>query len=171
MYEYIPRPEKRRAPGLILLFLLGGLVLMFLPSALSVPFQSVFQFFGLCLFTAAIFLVTRYMSKSFLYRVFPDDDGQMDFSVTELRGKSRCTVCRIGLADIEEARMVDARQKDQLDAVKQKIKAEKRKQYDYCADLNPTISCFLFVKEQNGDPLVIRIMPDETLFHILSKDA
>jgi len=168
MYEYIASSEKRRAPRLILLFFLGGMALMLLPSVLSVPFQWAFQLVGLCLFTAAVYLVTRYMTKSFLYRVFPDDDGRMDFSVTELRGKTRCMVCRIGLADIREAVMVDARSKEEMAEVKKRIKAEKLRCYDYCSDLSPTLSCYLFVREQSGEPLVIRIMPDEKLFKLLS---
>jgi len=170
-YQQMAPMGQRRAPKLILLLLLGGLALMLLPSFWSVPFKGLFQLAGLCLFTAALFLVTRYMTKGFLYGVFDNEAGGLDFSVTELQGKRRCTVCLISLADIESVVTVDARKPAEVANLKARLKQERPKYFDYCSDLNPTLSCYLFVRENGGDPVAIRIMPDDTLLALLSKDA
>ena len=168
MYEYTPPKNNQKAQRLIPLFLVGGGVLILLPRILGLPYASLFQLAGAGLLTAAIFLATRYVAKSYVYRICPVEDGQADFEVVELMsGQRRRTVCRIALTDVEEIITLKSEDQAALRALRERIRKEGRKLYHYCPDLSPDSVTYLLIKEQLGGPVAISLCPDEILLTLL----
>ena len=142
MYEYIPKKSNKKAMYLVCLFLIGGGLLMFLSTLLEGAFGFiwVFQLIGIAFCAASIFIFTRYISKSYIYAV--TEDG--DFSVTEVQGRKRVTVCRLSISSISRIEVFDSVDGGRLSALKNEIKSEKRKIYNYCIDLAPLNFCYIF---------------------------
>ena len=170
MYQYIPPKRNQKAQKIIGILFLGGILLLFLPSLLQIPFRSFFQVCGVGCLTGSVFLVTRYVTKSFLYRVEANDDGSLDFTVTEIQNNKRqITVCRIALSDIRDIVTVKQADRAAVNAVKERIRKEQRRSFYYCPELAPSEACYLFVSEPSSGLLVVVINPDETLLRILEE--
>ncbi len=166
MYEYIPQKSNRTARRLILLFFAGAAALFLLTVLFpTVPFRWVFQLIALGILTAAIFLVTRYVTKLFIYRIETASEGEHDLTVTEAaaNGKRAVTVCRIGLSHIQSCRIVETAE---ADALLKQLKKEHIRLYDYTVDLRPAQSIFLLTDE-GGETLALRLSYDTTLFGLL----
>jgi hypothetical protein len=171
IYEYKPEKNLSRIFGLMIIFIALAAALFFTPILLpSVLFHWAFQFLGTVAVVAVIYLLARYVAKSFVYAVI-DEDGQFDFTVTELAngGKKVTTVCRVAIANITELHVFDMSDPEQKLREKEMISAarhESRKAYDYCADMKTSPVCILLL-EECGEPLLIRIASDAKLVEIL----
>lgn len=167
MYEYIPQKTNQKATRAVGVSMIGGGAVLILTTAWqSMPFRWAVQLVGIAFWGLVIFLYTRYVAKGYVYRVIQAEDGTLDFLVDEYQRKKRTTVCRIGVSGITEAVAVKAAQKDAYAALKRRIKEEHRHGFDYTADLAPDEWVCLLC-EEGGEPLAIRIQPDETLLRIL----
>ena len=164
MYEYSPKRTNTAARRLILLFFLGAAALILITMMVpNVPFRWVFQLIAIGLLTAAIFLVTRYVTKLFLYRI---ENGDLTVTEADARGKRRITVCRVGVANIQSLERLD--EPHAANAALADLKKQKIKLFDYTADLRPADSILLVVRE-GGEDLAIRLSFDETLFELLGE--
>jgi hypothetical protein len=119
---------------------------------------------------AVIYLLTRYVAKSFVYAVI-EDDGQLDFTVTELTngGRKSITVCRVAIANITDLQVFDLRDGEQKLREKEiwaEAHRESRKCYDYCHDIKTTPVC-LIALEECGEPLLIKISAEDRLCSLL----
>ncbi len=166
MYQYIPKRTNQTARKLILLFFAGAAALMLITMiARAVPFRWVFQLIALFLLTAAIFLVTRYVTKLFLYRI---ESGDLTVIETDTRGKKRLTVCRVGIANVSRVhRLTD---QAQTKAILAELRGNKIKVFDYTVDLRPSDSILAVVNE-GGEDLAVRLSFDEQLFALLSPET
>ena len=168
IYEYMPEKNKNRLNGIIIILIAVAALMFLTPMIFSqIPFSWVPQFVGVLALVAVIFIITRYIAKSFIYAVWQNDDGSLDLTVCELvNGKKRTTVCRIGIASITEAHLLypekseDKLEEKQLSA---NARAEHRKSFDYCHDIKASPVCILLA-EECGEPLLIKLSPDEELY-------
>ena len=101
-----------------------------------------------------------------------NDDDTLDLTVTELTnaGRKKITVCRIAIANIEEAHLIDSTLPEsvaKVEALQKKAKSEHRKSFNYCPDINPSEFCILLVDEC-GEKLILKLSPDATLWGYLS---
>ena len=166
MYRYDPPRKNRVAVYVASALSASAIVMIFFTSFFpNFPLRSVLQTVAMCLLIAAVLVVSRYLTHNYAYEVVQGENGKLDFTVTELRRKSRITVCRIGLDDVRRAEMVTAENREVL-----KRDARKKKKYHYCVDMCPDSLCYLFVEEL-GEEVVICLSPDQTLFSILSEHA
>ncbi len=170
MYEWIPTKNNRKAMNLILcLFLGAGLLMATTVAFRGMPYRWAFQLLALGLLTAAIFLTTRYVMKSFLYRVVSDGQGGHDLTVSELTsgGRRQITVCRVGLSGIYERILLDFTDGGASATRWHQIKKQRRKIFDYSADLKPDKSIVLYLNE-GGEDLTLRLDYDEALWNLLT---
>ncbi len=171
VYEYRPEKNHTRIFGLMIIFISLSAAFFFTPIIVpSVPFHWAFQFLGIVSIVAVIYLLTRYVAKGFVYAVI-EDEGQLDFTVTELTngGRKAITVCRIAIGSITELKVFDMTDGEQRLSEKEMISAarhESRKAYDYCADMKTSPVC-VFLVEECGEPLLIRIASDARLVELL----
>ena len=173
-YEYVPQKNRNRLNGVIIILICLSAAFFLTPMILSeIPFRWAFQLLGMLCLVAVIYIITRYIAKSFIYSVLRDDDGSLDLTVCELtNGKKRTTVCRIGIDNITETYLLYPEKVE--DKIKEKelsanARAESRKSFDYCHDMNSSPVCLIFA-EECGEPLLIKLSPDDTLYEYLKKE-
>ena len=160
-YSYMSAPSNKLASRLSGALFGSAVLLLATISVFKVPFLGAFQFVCALLFTLAVLVLTRYVFKSFLIKVFEVGEGRYDLTVTECRAKEQITVCRISLSNIER---VVVKTKENAKELRRSEKG--RRVFSYCPDLSPELECFVYVTEC-GEPLLIKLSPDETLLAIL----
>ena len=164
MYELIPPKTNKKAQNIILVLFLGAFSVFFLCSFLKgLSFLWAFQLFAIILMGAAVYLVSRYTAKIYLYRITPTDNG-FDLTVHETSpgGRRIKTVCRISLSSI--------RKKVKLEGTEcnlSTIRKEKKPIYDYRPDLYPNES-ILILSDEGDTEVYICLAYDEKLFELLS---
>lgn len=167
MYQYTPKKENHKAAYLIFLLLVGGFLIFAVTSALpTLPFRWIFQIAGIVFVGIGIYLYTRYFTRAYTYAVAACDDGSLDFTITELRHKSRITVCRLSLAGIERLVSLPPSDREAIKKLKKTLAAEGRKLFAYTTNIAPTnLACL--VATECGQPLAVFFEPDERLAEIL----
>ena len=174
IYEYMPEKNKNRLNGIIMM-LIGIAAIMFLTPMIfsQIPFHWIFQLVGMISLVAVIFIITRYIAKSFIYTIWQNDDGSFDLTVCELiNGKKRTTVCRIGTDSITEAYLLHIENSDEKMQEKQlsaNARAERRKSFDYSHDMMASPICVLLVKEC-GEELLIKLSVNDELYSYLKTE-
>lgn len=143
VYEYRPNPKKRKEK-LLTAFFFSLAVLFFAAAYLpGIPLPWVFQSISVGGFGACIYLVSRYLIKSFSYRVEPSSYGEgVDFVILEKTGKRIQTVCRISVADVQEAEWIT--RENQKTAFQ---KTKKSRVYRYHSQMEPTDHCLVSFSE------------------------
>lgn len=175
MRQWIPQKSNNTARNMILLLFCGAFLLLALTSVLgNISFRWGFQTVAILLLTAAVFLVTRYLTKLFTYRIEKDGEreGSYDLTVTEsaTNGKRAVTVCRIGLSHICSARLFDLSDGGASLAAWKAHKKGSKKIHDYRVDLSPTAFLLLTVKE-GGETLYLLLSHEEELTELLLRAA
>ena len=169
IYEYTPQKSNKKALGtvIILLSLAAGLFLFTIIFP-YIKFKWGIQLISVIAFVAIIFIISRYMAKSFVYAIVQDDDGTaLDFTVTELTnaGRTQITVCRIALSNIEEVHLFNRSNPEHVEKlaeIQKNAKSDGRKSFNYCPDMNPTEFCILLV-EECGEKFLLKLSPNSTL--------
>ena len=174
VYEYTPPKSNKKASGIILiLFSLAAGLFLFTLLFPSMPFRWAAQLISIAAFVAVIFIISRYVAKSFVYGILKLDDGSLDFTVTEITnaGRTQITVCRIALSSIENAYLLNRsipEDASKIKALKTQAKADGRKIFNYCPDVNPSEVCILLVDECD-EKFLISLSPDSTLWKYFKK--
>ena len=169
MYEWIPQKTNQKARTAVIL-LLTGTVALFAITALfpAMPLRWLVQLIAIGMGTAAILLVTRYIAKSYLYRVIPTEGGDADLTVTERKSnRSRMVVCRVALSHIRERLLATPDNRTATEAWLTQQRQKHLRFFDYRADLLPDRSILLLV-EEGGETLVLRLSYDPTLYDLLT---
>ena len=163
MYEFTPKKSNKAAEYTSAALLIVSLAAMFFSKLPNLSYRWVTQLAALLMFAVALTLLGRYVFKGFVYSVTSRDDGGYDLNVTEIKRRSRITVCRIALSGIEKAVITDTKNKKSISS-----EFKGRKVYNYCVDIYPEKYCCVFA-EECGEKLVIKLSYDEKLFEILSR--
>ncbi len=110
-------------------------------------------FFVCCV--VAIYLMTRYMMRTFTYRIRGEDPV---FEVVSTTGRRRTTLCRLSIRQMFALRLY-AKEDD----------AKKGTQhYSYCTLTNPPVSYLLFFKEE-GRTVTIRVEIEGEFLHLMKE--
>jgi len=162
MYEIIPPKSNKSAQYFSIVLLVSAFAAMFFSSAIQPSYRSIIQFVSLVMLAFSILLMTRYVLSGYSYAIVKDDDEGYDLTVTELKRKSRITVCRISLSGIERVELVGADNKKAISS-----DSKKYKRFNYCVDLKPARYMCVFC-EECGEKFAINLSFDQKLFDILS---
>ena len=165
IYEYTPKKNTKKLAGVTGL-LLGGAVILILIYKLIPRISSpwMFQLLAVGMLMMAVFITSRYIMKSYVYAI-TEQDGDRLLTVTEIQGRHTITVCRISLTNIQEVTVADNGQ----DApVKNRIRSEKRKSYNYCIDFFEDKYACVFACE-GGEDIAVKLSFDEKLCELLGK--
>jgi len=164
MYAYVPRKTNHVTTIALAALTLCSLVIMLFTAALpTLPYRSLVQLLAMLLLAGAILLVNRYVARSYEYRITERENGSLDFEVTELRRKSRITVCRIGLGDVTESIAITKENRSAL-----RIRCKRKKRYNYCVELCPARAVAWLVAD-GDEELVIVFSPDDRLLSLWEK--
>ena len=163
MFELIPQKSNKKAQGLVILFTVSALLMLFLSSVLrNIPYIWTVQLLAIILLTVTVFLVTRYIMKVFIYRI-TDRDGSADLTVTEgtTAGKKQVTVCRISLDSIKSLTVLEGEA-----CSLRSLRRERKKVFDYRPDLLPDKS-LLLLSDEGGDECYVCLSYDDGLYSLL----
>ena len=167
IYEYVPQKDLRRIAGVLIVLISASVGFFLFPTLFpAMQMRWIFQLSGVACLVAVIYIASRYIGRGFIYAVMEDEDG-LDLTVTEVTngGRTRVTVCRFSLSDIESAVLV-GRNKEKRKMLEAKAKKEGRSRFNYCAELNDAKACYVFVKEGTS-PLLVKLSPDTVLYEFL----
>ena len=167
IYEYAPQKNFKKLSGIVMLLICAATVLFLIPSVFSeMPFRWVLQSVGLLCLVAVVYISVRYVGRAHIYAIIQNDEGGHDLTVTEISngGKSRITVCRISVANVEEVIVLDRR--NNTDKLKIKQLNQGRKKFSYHPDFNAGRACYVSVVEC-GEPLVLKLAEDKRLIEYL----
>ncbi len=170
IFEFIPKKNTNKLT-MITAFLLMGAAVIFLVTMLceNMPYRWMLQLLSIGMLGVMIFIVTRYIMKNFVYTVQRTEEGD-DFTVTELQGRRSVTVCRIGMSSVEQVTVVERNDRHADMMLKNTVKAQKRKMFDYCADLiSDKYICVL--ANECGTALAIKLSYDESLEALFGIDG
>ena len=172
IYEYEPPRDSKKATGVVVILFSLAAGLFLFTILINIPFSWVLQLIAIISLTAAIFITTRYLTKSFLYSINQTDGGSLDLDVLEITngGKKHITVCRIGLAGIEESFVINKTDKASLATEENLIKKAKQdrvKIFNYCPDINP-VKYSIIIGEECGEKYLIKLTPDDKLCEYLN---
>ena len=172
IYEYTPPKNTKRATGLIMIFAAAGAGLFLIPALIpNMPLGWLSQLLGVAALTAMICVISRSIARTFVYALIENGDRTIDLTVTELGngGKKQTTVCRVSLGNITEAHLLYPERAGDAEKIKDisaKAKKEERKIFNYCHDVKVSPICLVLL-EECGEPLLIKISPDDRLYSYL----
>lgn len=167
LFKFSPQKNTKKLAMTTGLLIIGAAVLMLATMIIeNIPYRWAIQLLSLGMLVMGIFITSRYIMKSYVYAIVEDGDSGKDLTVTEIQGRHVITVCRIGLDGIEQVVSVPVGNKEADTEVKNKIKSEKRKQFNYCADLFAEKYLCIFATEC-GEAMAIKLTWDEEMETVL----
>ena len=171
IYEYSPKKDSKKATGVVVILFSLAAGLFLFTMLLNIPYSWVLQLIAIVALTAAVFIVTRYLAKTFLYSINQNDNNSLDLDVLEITngGKKQITVCRISIKSITESYQINKTDKDSIlteQALIKKAKKDRVKIFNYCPDINP-VQYSIIIGEECGEKYLIKLTPDEKLCEYL----
>lgn len=166
IYKNTPKPKNTYAKILALVCILTGAALFILANVGIFPAPAVPQLVGLIFITVSIYTASAFLLRQYTFSLDLNTSGErdgIDFIVTERKGKRDVTVCRFGIDDIVAVREVNAQNKKQVNAEREKMK---RYTYDtaFIAPRRIELICKL-----DDDDFSILVTYDEQLLAELKK--
>ena len=167
IYDYEPPKNNKKATGIVIMLFTGAIGTFLFTMLIAVPFAWVIQLLAIAALTAAIFIVSRYVTKNFLYSIKQNERGMLDLDVLEISngGKKQITVCRIALVGIEESYVINKTEKASIELEQTLIKKAKQDRvriFNYCPDINP-IKYSIIIGEEGGERYLIKLTADDNL--------
>ena len=162
LYEYTPQKNVKKLGAVTGLLLIGAGILMLIERLmpnLSAPWM--FQLLAVGMLMLSIFITTRYIMKSYVYAII-DEDGSVDLTVTEIQGRHVITVCRVSLSGLESVVVAYKGDPASDNPVKNKIRTDKRKSFNYCSDFFDEKYICIF-SDEGGTPIAVKLSWDEKL--------
>jgi hypothetical protein len=166
LFEFIPEKNVKKLRRVVSACLLGAAALVAVTAIFGeMAYRWAVQLLAIALLMMGVFITSRYIMKSYVYAVMRTERGD-DLTVTEIQGRHRITVCRIALDGIERIIVVEQGDKQTDAQIKQTCKEQKRKRFNYCADLLDEKYICVFANEC-AEPLAIKLSWGEQLEKIL----
>ena len=167
MYEFIPKGSNKSTKTAISALIVAGFAIMLVTlMSENMPFKWVFQIIAIAIIATGILLMTRYVSKGFIYSVTQNEE-KLDFSVVEMQGKIRITICRIAIENILEVHVLEASEQEKEKALIATFKADKRARFNYCVDFKPEKFIWV-VADECGERIAVKLNYDEKLCEIMT---
>lgn len=163
MYEVYPKKKDGTARNLAAVIFIVAVIAMYVSTLPGLPLRAVVQLFSVALIAFGILLMGRYIFTSYTYAVVLNDEERYDLTVTEIKRRSRITVCRISVSGIEKVEVLKKGEKEGLAELK-----KGRKVFDYRVDISPAQYCCVLANEC-GEEVAIKLSYDEKLVSILSE--
>ena len=172
IHEYAPPRNNKKATGIVIILFSLAVGLILFTSIINIPFAWVLQLTSIAALTVAIFTITRYLTKGFLYSINQNDSDRLDLDIMEITngGRRQITVCRVAVRGISEGYVINKTDKSSIEleqSLIKKAKQEKAKIFNYCPDINPVIYSII-IGEECGEKFLIKFTPDDKLSEYLN---
>lgn len=166
MYQYDPKPEKKREKLLVFGMLSLALLLFVVSKMPNMKYPAFFQLFAVCFLAAAVFVASRCLLRRYVYQIEPGTDENVtpDFTVTEYYGNHVTVVCRISAADVEKILPVTAQNRKEISSM-----IRKKRVYYYTATLWANNKYLLLVRDED-ETFYMHILADSRLLSYFHSD-
>ena len=150
--------------------LLGGAVILILMYKLipNLGTPWMFQLLAVGMLMLAVFITARYIMKGYVYAIVEEENEKL-LTVTEIQGRHTITVCRLALSGLETVVIVPKGDKSADMSVKERIRSEKRKSYNYCSDLFEEKYICVFSCE-SGESIAVKLSWDGKMEKLLDEE-
>ncbi len=164
MYTYAPDFKKKKEKGLCALFVALGVLLYMLPNIIpDLPFPGVVQVMAVACFVVMIMIFSLCVSKHYIYALEENENGELDFIITEYYGRRRMVVCRVSHSAVQSATRVT--QENRKDFHPKRIGCPV---YHYTGVLFDEERCFLKLEEA-GECFFVEICANHDLIsHLIN---
>jgi len=164
MYAYHPQFKKKKEKMLAWFFVALGAVLYITSQYPGAPVPGILQIIGVGSLAGSILLVSMCILRSYSYEIVAgEEEGKLDFVITEHYSRRKTVVCRVGLDEVVAVVPFE-------ESAQRKVKVEKGKEKVY------TYTGVLFDEKRycvqictQGEQIFVIICADEALLNILSK--
>ncbi len=166
IYEYVPKKNTKKLASVTGALLGGAIILVLIYTLLPNPASPwMFQLLAIGMLMLAVFITARYIMKSFTYAII-EENGERLLNVTELQGRRAITVCRLSISGIQTVTVASKNDKASDISVKERIRSEKRKSYNYCSDLFEDKYICIF-SEECGEKIAVKLSWEQTLEQVI----
>ena len=163
IYEYAPKLKKKKEKTLLLAAITVAVLLYAVSRLPGIPYPFIYQLISIFCLVFVIMLTTRYLMRSYVYRVESGEDGSAvpDLVIEEYYGNHITTVCRLALSDIRSAVRWNAQTKAALAGP-----MKDKRLYRYTGEFSPADLCVLEADDE-GETIFLRISADDTLMNLI----
>lgn len=162
MYEVFPKKSNKNVQTVLIALIAMAAATMLVSCMPNIPFRSLLQLAGVGFLVAVLAVMGRYIFSTYIYAIVDDGKGGYDLSVTEIKRKSRITVCRISVSGIDRVVRIGRAERASLDA-----DMKGRKRFNYGVDIAPAELCCIFA-EECGERVAIFLSVDDKLIELLT---
>lgn len=172
VYTYTPSKNYKRISGLVVILISAALGFFMFPTLFpTIPLRWLFQLTGLVCLGVVIFIVSRYILKNTVYSILENGEGGCDLAVTEITngGRSRVTVCRFALANIERAEIFFLENAGDAERKKKFLEQTKKPRpakFNYCPDMMSSPVCYILANE-GENKFLVKLSPDKKLYEYI----
>ena len=159
LYRCVARHSTRTPAAAAGLLLAAGLTLWI--AAPRTGLWALVRLAAVGAITGGLYITVRWLAREYIYTLEQQDNGQIDFVVTEQNGRRQITVCRVSADTLTELRPL---------AKGERIPkpTKNRRVYHYCADLRPANAALLTLRDGDGEA-ILHFAPDDGLFRLLAE--
>ena len=165
MYEYAPKPKRRREMLILILSLLFGLLSFAFSLMEWMLYRAICQLASVAFFTVSVIMLSRYLLRDYRYRVEPREgmpDAPLDLTVTEVYGKRITVVCRFAISDVREITRITAENRKEIASALKGARV-----FVYTPEMQPSNVLLIKVEDGNGIYFV-KICADDALVSTIS---
>ena len=163
MYAYRPKFQKKKEKLLAWFLTALGMILYITSRIPGVPVPGIWQILGVCCLSGMILLVSMCVMRRYEYVLEQNEDGEVDFIITEYYGRRTTVVCRVSLAEVCSVLPLTKETEQQ-----HKILKKEGTHYSYTGLLFDE-KRYLVEMQTHGEHVFVRICADETLVKLLSE--
>ena len=157
MYTYHPKFQKKKEKLLAWFLVALGVVLYITSQYPGAPFPGLIQILGVCCLAGTILLVSMCILRSYSFELVQNEEGKIDFIITEHYSRRKMVVCRVGIDDIVSVIPLDPNWKKGKETL-----------YTYTGVLFDE-KRYLVEMQAHGEHFFVIICADETLLNLLTK--
>lgn len=162
MYAYCPKFEKKKEKLLAWFLTVLGVVLYVTSQLSGVPVPGLIQILGIGCLVGMIMVVSMCILRRYSYELAQNEEGKIDFVITEHYSRRKTVVCRVSLSDVCSVLPLTKETKEQRKALK-----KEGTHYSYTGLLFDEAR-YLVEMQAHGEHFFVVICVDERLLELLS---
>ncbi len=162
MYEYRPTYFKKKEKSYCLVLTLAAIILLALSRIPQMPLPVLWQAVAVAALAVAVMLLSRYLLRSYIYRIEENDRGR-DLVILMQTGRRTRTVCRVSVDYIEHALRLTPE-----NSQAQKAARRGHTVWLYYSEWQARDLCQLHIHTPDEDAYLL-IQSDDFLFKLLAK--
>lgn len=162
MYAYRPNFQKKKEKLLVWFLTALGFILYITSRVPGAPVPGILQILGVFCLAGMILLVSMCIKRRYDYVLEQNENGKIDFTITEYYGRRTTVVCRVSLSEVCSVLPLTKETEEKYKSLK-----KQGTHYSYTGILFDE-KRYLVEMQAHGEHFFVRICADETLVKLLT---